>query len=333
MTADDAWAPGLDPGELPETSPRFAQPMLAVLTEERFSREGWIYERKLDGERILAVRDGGDVHLFTRNREEADNQYPELADALQARGPDRFVVDGEVVAFEGSVTSFARLQRRIHLQDPKAVRASGVAVYFYLFDILNLDGRDTTSLPLRDRKRVLRRAFRFADPLRFTIHRNTDGVDFWHEACRKGWEGIIAKRADSTYATGKRSRDWLKFKCVASQELVIAGYTEPSGSRTHFGAIHVGYYRDGDLVYAGKVGTGFDQQTLEELGAEMQRRERHTSALADPPNDGDTHWITPDLVAQIGFTEWTRDGKLRHPRFLGLRRDKAARDVVRESPG
>jgi DNA ligase D-like protein (predicted ligase) len=305
-------------------------PMLATLTHEPFSDPGWVYERKLDGERCIAARNGDEVRLLTRNAKDLNDTYPELVDAIAAQDTDDFVVDGEIVAFDDAVTSFRRLQQRMQIKDPDEARASAVAVYLYLFDIPFLLGRDCMALPLRIRKRLLRDAVRFDDPLRFTPHRNEHGEAYLEEACAKGWEGLIAKRADAPYSTS-RSRDWLKLKCVARQELVIGGFTEPGGSRKGFGALVVGFH-DGDaLVCAGKVGTGFDDETLVSLHAEMAELEQD-----DPPFDrgelpgGAVHWIRPELVAEIGFTEWTGDGQLRHPRFIGLRRDKAPRDVVRE---
>jgi DNA ligase D-like protein (predicted ligase) len=297
--------------------------MKAVLTDERFSDPAWIYERKLDGFRCVAIRDGGPVRLLSRNDLSMNGRFPTVAAALERQRCRRFAIDGEVVAFSGRQTSFAKLA------DAREGRAT---IFYYVFDITWLDGEDVRPLPLRGRKRLLRDAIEFADPLRFTTHRNGDGVAFYEEACRKGWEGVIAKRADSPYVT-KRSRDWLKFKCEHGQEFVIGGFTAPRRSREEFGALLLGYYRDGDLIYAGKVGTGFDRATLRELGGQMRRRERPTRPFAGNdkiPGVRGATWIEPELVAQVAFTEWTADGRLRHPRFLGLRDDKAAREVVRE---
>jgi DNA ligase D-like protein (predicted ligase) len=204
-------------------------------------------------------------------------------------------------------------------------------VFLYVFDVLWLEGHDVRALPLRARKRLLKRALNFHGNVRWTQYRNQDGEAMYAEACRKGWEGLIAKRADSPYVT-TRSRDWLKFKCDHEQELVIGGYTAPRGSRVEFGALLLGYYSDGRFQYAGKVGTGFDTDTLHELGTQLRAREREDPAFAEPRaiKERNVTWVKPELVAQIGFTEWTRDGRLRHPRFLGLRDDKAASEVVRE---
>jgi bifunctional non-homologous end joining protein LigD len=207
-----------------------------------------------------------------------------------------------------------------------------VAVFLYLFDALRLDGQDVRELPLRARKARLRDTLRFQGPIRFTPHRNERGEEMFEEACRKGLEGVIAKRADSPYRA-TRSSDWRKLKCHAEQELVIGGYTAPQGSRTDFGALLVGYWEDGALRYAGKVGTGFDHATLRDLGKRLRELEHPDSPFADiKPIPRGTHWVAPELVGQIAFTEWTRDGRLRHPRFLGLRDDKPAREVVRERP-
>jgi bifunctional non-homologous end joining protein LigD len=311
--------------DLPETpAPNTASAMKAVLTDERFSDPAWIYERKLDGIRCIAIRDGSSLRMLSRNDLSMNDRYPEVAKALASMKESNFAIDGEVVAFKGSETSFAKLAeaRRTHAR-----------VFYYVFDIVWLEGHDVRKLPLLERKRLLRRYLKFPDPIRFTPHRNGDGVDFYKEACRKGWEGLIAKRADSPYVT-TRSRDWLKFKCEHGQELVIGGFTAPRRSREEFGALLLGYYRDGDLIYAGKVGTGFDRATLHELGQKMRELERDTRPFAGDdkiPGVRGATWIEPKLVAEVGFTEWTNDGRLRHPRFLGLRDDKAAREVVRES--
>ena len=306
----------LRPAPLPER----VEPMKAVLTDEPFSDPSWIYERKLDGIRCVAIKDETRARLVSRNGRSLDARFPEVVTALDRDAAGGFVVDGEVVAFEGEQTSFARLQQRGEREVP---------VFLYVFDLLHLAGHDTTALPLRARKGLLRRALSFRGPVRLTPHRNRDGEELFREACRKGWEGLIAKRADSPYTQG-RSRDWLKFKCSAEQELVVGGYTAPRGSRTELGALLLGHYEDGRLRYAGKVGTGFTQATLRELAELLAPLRRDDSPFADPVRERDATWVEPRLVAQVGFTEWTRDGRLRHPRFLGLRDDKAAEEVVRE---
>jgi DNA ligase D-like protein (predicted ligase) len=298
--------------------------MKAVLWDAPFSDRDWIFERKLDGVRCLAHRDGDGVRLVSRTDRSMSGDYPELVEALGTEPCEDFVIDGEVVAFgEGGVTSFSRLQRR---------HRERVAIFYYVFDLLRLRGEDVRDLPLRQRKAELRRALRFEGHVRFSPHRNEHGEELFRDACRKGLEGLMAKRADSPYRA-TRSSDWRKLKCHAEQELVIGGYTAPQGSRTDFGALLVGYYEDGGLSYAGKVGTGFDQATLRDLGARLRKLERDDSPFLDVhPIPRGTHWVQPELVGQIAFTEWTRDGRLRHPRFLGLRNDKVAADVVRERP-
>jgi bifunctional non-homologous end joining protein LigD len=306
----------------PAPAPRTAGAMKAVLTDERFSDPNWVFERKLDGIRCIAIRSGDDLNLLSRNDLSQNQRYPELVDGLAAERCRQFAVDGEVVAFEGSQTSFARLAQRHQRHVP---------VFLYVFDVLWLEGYDVRPLPLRTRKRLLKAALNFHGNVRWTQYRNTDGEALYAEACRKGWEGLIAKRADSPYVT-TRSKDWLKLKCEHGQELVIGGYTEPRGSRVEFGALLLGYYRDGGFQYAGKVGTGFDTDMLHELGAQLRAltREKSSFANAHTIKERNVTWVEPKLVAQIGFTEWTRDGRLRHPRFLGLRDDKAASEVVRE---
>lgn len=315
----------------PESVPAWRDPTLATLTDDRFSEPDWIFERKLDGVRCLAFRDGRNIRLLSRNKQPMNGTYPELVDALAAQDARRFVVDGEVVAFAGRRTSFARLQGRLGLTEPDAARATGIPVFYYVFDVLHLDGHSTLDVPLTWRKRLLRDALRFDDPLRFTTHRVRAGEAAYRRACQRGDEGVIAKRADSRYE-GRRSANWLKFKCVRDQEFVIGGYTAPRGSRVGLGALLVGYHDDGDLVYAGKVGTGFDDETLrrlhERLGAAEQDQPPFTRGRV---RESGARWVRPTLVAQIGFSEWTRDGKLRHPRYVGLRTDKPADQVVRES--
>lgn len=313
---------------LPSTLPA----QLATLTEERFSDPAWVFERKLDGVRCLARRTaGGEVRLLSRNDKDMSRTYPEIAVALHDQADAELVVDGEVVAFDGRRTSFERLHGRLGLTDPDEALATGIPVFYYVFDLLHLDGHDVRRLPLLTRKKLLRRAVRFGDPLRFTTHRREAGEAAFRAACERGDEGVIAKRASAPYAGG-RSKDWLKFKCVRDQELVIGGWTDPKGSRAAFGALLLGYYDDGTFVYAGKVGTGFDERTLRSLGRQLQDLEQPASPFGrNQVRERGVHWARPELVAQIGFTEWTRDGMLRHPRFQGVRTDKAAGEVVRET--
>jgi bifunctional non-homologous end joining protein LigD len=300
-------------------APTTAGAMKAVLTQERFSDPDWIFERKLDGIRCIAIRDGGPVKLLSRNDLSLNGRYPGVVEALEADPCERFAIDGEVVAFEGAQTSFQRLGQ------------PGAAIFYYVFDVLWLDGEDVRGRPLRERKAILNDALSFEGPVRLTPYRNEEGEALFEEACRKGWEGVIAKRASSVYSE-RRSRDWLKFKCEQGQELVIGGYTAPRGTREQLGALLVGHFDpQGNLRYAGKVGTGFDRATLKDLGARLRELRRESSPFSDAPRFRDATWVDPELVAQLGFAEWTTAGRLRHPRFLGLRFDKPARSVVREA--
>jgi bifunctional non-homologous end joining protein LigD len=308
-------------------------PMHAELSDRRdFSAGGWIFERKLDGVRALAVREDGGEGLLSRSGRRVEETYPEIIDALAEQSRADFTVDGEIVAFAHGRTDFARLQQRMQLSSARQARASGVEITYYLFDLLRLDGVDLTRLPLRTRKSLLRRALDFRAPLRFTTHRNEGGQQLLDEACKHGWEGLIAKRADGRYLP-RRSSDWLKLKCASGQEFVVGGFTEPAESRVGFGALLLGYYERDRLRYAGKVGTGYDRDTLLMLRSGLDELEARRSPFADPVRERGAHWVEPRLVAQIGFTEWTRDGMLRHPRYLGLRDDKKPEDVVREQPG
>ena len=309
-------------------------PALATLTREPFSDDRWLYERKLDGVRCLAYCDRGKVTIRSRSGGDMGSAFPEVVEALEAQRCPDFVADGEVVAFDGVQTSFAALQPRIHLSNPDRARRTGVEVFYYVFDLLHLDGHSTRSLPLRDRKSLLRDLFEWDDPLRYTDHRDTDGLTYFKDACADGWEGLIAKRADAPYPSG-RSRDWLKLKCEQGQEFVVGGWTDPRGSRVGFGALLLGHYDEGgDLVYAGKVGTGFGTRLLRSMHDRLNALERSTPPFRHDrllPRK-DVHWAEPELVCDVDFSEWTRDGQLRHPRFKGLRKDKSARDVVRERP-
>jgi bifunctional non-homologous end joining protein LigD len=316
--------------------PEWIAPMLATLVEPRALPSGWIYEPKLDGVRCLAFVRRGGVRLLSRNRKPLDEAYPELAEAIAERARGDAVFDGEVVAMdpERGVSSFSLLQQRMQLRDARRARRSGVAIELWLFDCLFYEGIDLTNLPLEDRRRVLHDAVRFGGPVRLTPTLRGPFEAMHREACQRGAEGLIAKRLGSRY-TGGRSGDWLKLKCVNRQELVIGGWTDPKGSREGLGALLVGYQdARGALRYAGKVGTGFDRRTLAWLAQLLARRAQDRSPFAAQghPRERGVHWVTPDLVAEIGFSEWTPDGLLRHPRFLGLREYKAPADVQCERP-
>lgn len=265
------------------------------------------------------------MSLKSRYDEDLCETYPELVEALQRDGGSNWVVDGEVVAFKGRVTSFERLQQRMKIRDRDAARqaAKSTAVYYYLFDLLYVDGYDVTGLALRDRKRLLKNLLTWKNPIRYCTHRREQGERYHRVACERHWEGVIAKSLDSGYVHS-RSRNWLKFKCTNRQEFVIGGFTDPKGSRLGFGALLLGYCENGDLRYAGMVGAGFDDETLEELHGRLKGLEARKPSYADRelPSKG-VHWVKPKLVAEVAYTELTRKNRLRHPRFLGLRRKKA----------
>ncbi|HEY1641708.1 MAG TPA: non-homologous end-joining DNA ligase [Streptosporangiaceae bacterium] len=335
-THSPAAAAGSDPARRNQdgaAQPAWLEPELATLTQDRFSDPAWLYERKLDGERCLAYRDGDQVRLLTRNQKQVSTTYPEIAAALAAQDSTDFIIDGEVVAFDGPATSFSRLQQRLGVRNPDDHLQRAVPVYYYVFDVLWADGRDVRPEPLRARKRVLRALLTWQDPLRFSVHRTRDGEAYYAHACASGWEGLVVKHGDSPYQAG-RSRDWLKFKCQNAQEFVIGGWTDPQGTRTGLGALLIGYYDpDGQLAYAGKVGTGFDEATLASLSTALAGAERRTPPFGrgSLPRSG-VHWAEPRLVCQVAFSEWTGAGQLRHPRYQGLRRDKDPAGVVRELP-
>jgi DNA ligase D-like protein (predicted ligase) len=292
------------------------EPMAATLTDARFDDPDWVFEQKLDGIRYLAFVSGGDAKLLTRNR--IRHRHPAVEAALVAQPVSDFVVDGEMV----SGRRRAGAPRGIGDDDKQ----------YAVFDVLRLEGHDVTKLPLEARKQLLRDHFVFDEPVVLVEALPEDGIAAYERACREGWEGVMAKRRDSVYEH-KRSRAWLKMKCDASQEFVVGGFTEPRGSRVGFGALLIGYYDGADLVYAGKLGTGFDTALLRDLHARLQS----TEIAAAPFTGGtglpkkDAHWVRPEIVVDAAFMEWTAEGKLRHPRFVRVRVDKAPRDVVRES--
>ncbi len=312
--------------------PEWMSPMLAKLTHDVFSDEEWIFERKLDGERCLVFKNGNEVNIMSRNKKHLNDTYPEIVSALKKQKTGNFIADGEMVAFEGKITSFSELQKRMHLQNKEEIKNSKTKVFFYFFDLMFLQDRDLTKLPLTERKKLLDKLISFRDPLRFTAHRNESGEKFYKEACEKKWEGLIAKKADSHYVHS-RSSHWLKFKCENQQEFVIGGYTDPQGERKGFGALLLGFYEDGKLQYAGKVGTGYTDKMLEDLHSKMSKIETDEPEFEENKDlpAKNVHWLKPKMVGEVAFTEWTRTNKLRHPRYLGLRRDKKAKDVVKEA--
>jgi bifunctional non-homologous end joining protein LigD len=303
---------------------------LATLVDRAPPGEDWVHELKFDGYRIAGSLSRGKATLWSRNGKDWTAPLQSVAGALSRLRAKFALLDGEVVALDAEGrSSFQRLQR--------ALGDRSAALVYYAFDLLELDGRDLRPRPLVERKKALEaliRSSKAGTSIRFSDHVSGRGPDFFERACRMGAEGIVSKRAASPYRAG-RGRDWLKIKCILRQELVIGGYTEPGGSRVGLGALLVGVYEGDELRFAGRVGTGFDARTLEDLVRKLRALERKTPAFANPPHGrfaAGVHWVEPKLVAEIAFTEWTHDGALRHPVFHGLRLDKRPRDVVRESP-
>ena len=301
--------------------PMLAQPLKLPQERHLLGTDGWVFERKLDGLRCVAVRNGHDIELWSRNHLTFTPRFRAIVDALAAVPADNFTIDGELVAWDGERTSFGLLQRG----------GPDVRVEYHAFDLIHLLGHDTTGLPLGDRRRLLTQTLEGAPPA-LQVARTIEGdpVDLLQHACADGWEGLIAKRADSTYRSG-RSSDWRKLKCTLDQEFVVGGWTDPTGKRPGVGAVLIGYYDDaGNLRYAGKVGSGFDDREL----ADLQRRFAGLAADASPFADATgvraAHWVRPELVIDVAYSEWTTDGRLRHPRFERFREDKAAAEVRRE---
>jgi DNA ligase D-like protein (predicted ligase) len=304
--------------------------MLATLTDRRDFGEDWLLERKLDGERCVARKDGAGVRLESRTGKDLTGTYPEVRAAVAAQRPRQMLLDGEVVAYDGEQTSFSRLQQRLGVAEPSPQHVAAYPVVYCVFDVLEFDGDDLTDQPLLERRARLGKVIRPDAALQLTEAWRGDSQRRFAEACRSGWEGLMAKRADAPYTRG-RSKDWLKLKCSWEQEFVIGGFTDPAGSRTDFGALLVGYHEDGRLLYGGKVGTGYTAATLRDLGVRLRELEVAESPFVDArPIPPGTHWTRPELVAQVGFAEWTTDGRLRQARFLGLRDDKRPAEVVRE---
>jgi bifunctional non-homologous end joining protein LigD len=310
---------------------------LAAQAETPFSDPAWLFEIKYDGVRVLAARDGDHVTLHGRAGQDFTARYPEVVTALRALPLERFVLDGEVVALdENGRASFQRLQNRMHLTRPSDVERARatVPVSAVFFDALSLDGRDLRRLPLRERKAGLALAMPARGVIRYGDHVAERGEAFYEAAAEQRLEGIIAKRADSRYVGG-RTRDWLKIKCYLRQEFVIGGWTDPQGGRGWFGALHLGLYDDGGrLVYVAKVGTGFDEAALRRVWDRLQPLARATSPFdAGTPTGRGHHWTEPALVCEVRFSEWTHEGGIRHPAFLGLRDDKRPEECQREGAG
>ena len=309
--------------------------MLATLVEEPFDDDDWLFETKWDGVRALCtIREGRPLRLISRTGHSLTGQFPEFEKLTQAFRGLPVIVDGEIVTFdERGVSSFQLLQGRLNRLHADAELVRKIPVKYIVFDLLYAMGHDLRKESCEGRKRLLRQIMRAAGLLRFSQHRIGKGIELFKVAQHRGWEGVIGKRRDSPYRE-TRSRDWVKIKTGYEQEFVIGGWTSPRGSREHFGALLLGYYKDGTLQYAGHVGTGFDRRTLDLVMAKLRKIPASRSLFQSVPPEkmADAHWVRPHLVAEVKFGEWTRDGVLRQPVFLGLRSDKKPRDVVRERP-
>lgn len=309
--------------------------MLPTLAPALPGGAGWLFEIKWDGVRVLAIRAGGRVRLYSRNQADVSGRYPEVTAALARLPGADLVLDGELVVLEpDGRASFARLQRRMHLERGIAVAAAATPVTAYFYDCLMHDGGDRRDLPLRARKALLRELLPPGDAvLRYSDHVEDDGQRFLAAARTMGIEGVVAKRADGPYRAGRRP-EWLKVKCHRRQEFVIGGWTDPKGTRGHLGAVHLGVHEGGLLVYVGRAGAGLGGPGLPELHRRLGAlaAERPPFARGPVPRGREHHWVRPALVCEVRFTEWTPDGCVRHPVFLGLRDDKPPEAVVREAP-
>jgi bifunctional non-homologous end joining protein LigD len=317
-------------------APDDLEPMLATLVTDPPTGDGWAWELKWDGIRALGYVDGGRLRLVTRNGNDVTRRYPELRALGGELGARDVVLDGEIVTFDDvGRPSFQRLQRRMHVESEHAIRrlTNDVPVVYVLFDLCWLDGHSTMALPYHERRARLQGLGLVGASWQTPPHEVGDGTATIEVSRQFGLEGVVAKRVDSPYRAGKRTREWLKIKHQLGQEFVVGGWTRGEGRRTGgIGALLVGYYDDdGDLHYAGKVGTGFTDKELDRLEALLAPHERASSPFTSGRAPRDAVWVEPEVVAEVRFTEWTGGGAVRHPAYLGTRDDKPARDVRRES--
>ena len=322
---------------LPRSTPGFVEPMKARLSEKLPTSDEWVYEIKFDGFRGLALKDGSEVRLLSRNNRELGPKFPGVLSALRKLPCNQLFLDGELVALDQRGRSSFQL-----LQGSGEVSNETAGLFFYAFDILNINGRDTTGLPLMKRKVVLQTLLKGAsDCIRYSDIITGDIEELSAVMRQMGLEGLIAKKRDSAYEIGSRSGAWIKFKWGYEQEFVIGGYTDPEGARPFFGSVLVGYYDGPRLIFVGKVGTGFNAKLLKSLYDRFQKIRTDITPFSNLPERGGVigpsqmrfcKWLRPELVCQVRFTEWTHDNHLRQPVFLGIREDKDAREVVKEIP-
>ncbi len=320
---------------------KFIDPMKATLVDAPPTKGEWLYEVKFDGYRALALKSGGNVQLLSRNEKDFALRFPEITEAIARLPADNVIIDGEIVAMDSQGRPSFQLLQAFQLGTERP------ALAFYLFDLLHCEGNDLTAEPLHERRRQLELLSKgLAEPVRFSASLSGEPQRLLEEVSRLGLEGVIGKERNSPYQGGQRTKTWIKLKCVREQEFVIGGYTPPDGARKHFGALLLGVFEGAKLRFVGKAGTGFNSAILRSLHRAMKEIEQGNCPFDDLPEKKAgrwsqnitpaemklCHWVRPDLVCQIRFTEWTNDGKLRHPVFLGLREDKDPRDVVRETP-
>lgn len=310
--------------------PTHPEAQLATLVDHPPSGDEWLHEIKFDGYRMFCLIHRGKISFLSRNGQDWTERLSPLLKPIAALGIERAVLDGEVVVLDDQGVSRFQLLQNALGREPR-----GALLHYYVFDLLYWDGRDLKSLPLEERKAVLEQLLPGKhDPIHYSEHVVGSGNELYKRACRDHWEGMISKRRSAPYESG-RGYDWLKSKCKQEQEFVIAGYSDPGGSRSGFGSLLLGYYHRGKLTYAGRVGTGFTQRTLDDVYRRLQSLQQKSNPFergGDSASGRDVHWVKPQLVAQIEFANWTDDNLLRQPSFQGLREDKPARAVRRERP-
>jgi bifunctional non-homologous end joining protein LigD len=330
----------LNQTRLPKRKLAFLEPMKAALVKTLPKGDHWIYELKFDGIRALALKRGKNIELISRNAKDLTEKFPEVAEALRGLPCKEAIIDGEIAALDDEGrSSFQLLQAR-------ELSGERPPIFYYVFDLIQLDGKDLTGIPLLKRKAMAKMLLeRAPDTIRFSASINAESERILAEMKSRGLEGVIAKQKDSKYEIGRRSGAWVKFKWTTQQEFVIGGYSEPRGTRSHFGALVVGYYEKKKLKFAAKVGTGFDQKLLKSLHQKFQKLTRPDCPFVNLPEKAGRFgrgltaaemkrctWLDPKLVCEIRFAEWTRDDHLRQPAFLGLREDKSPEEVTREKP-